>query len=666
MTSMKNAADDRDSAHVQQGGEVADPTADAPRHFILGTAGHIDHGKTSLVRALTGTDPDRLPEEQRRGMTIELGFAELAIGDLRFGIVDVPGHERFVRTMVSGATGIDIAVLVVAADDSVMPQTIEHLEILRLLGVERMVVALTKIDAVDDEMAELVSEEIRESLHETPFAGATVCPVSSVTGEGLEAFKETLVAIAKTIRRSNAKGPFRLAIDRVFTVPGRGTVVTGSALRGRVTAGDALELLPSGETVRIRDLQAHGSHQNELLAGQRSALNLGGVERDQVRRGMELATPGYVPPSHLLDVRIRSLKSFGRSLKSGATVRLEIGTMEAPVRVVLLESRTLEPGATEYAQLRCGQPVTSTYGQRFILRDENATRTLGGGVVLRPAARRRRRAIEAERQALARLESGTPRERVEEVLRDGGFAPIGDLRLCSRTGVEPDELPALRDELVRSARWQRIGNTETFVVPAVIDDLCDRLAAWLNRFHAKNPGTPGRSADSVLGWLERLTSKPLARPLLEEAVRRGTVKRFGTFVCLPAFAPKLSAAEEKTYANLVGTIQRGGFQPATLEELAGTVAGELKRLERLATLAVATGELVRVAGPIYLHAESERKLREAVAGLVATSGGVTVSQVREALNSSRKFVVPFLEYLDRVGYTKRMGDQRVLAAGAAS
>lgn len=643
----------------------ANSSGGARRHFIIGTAGHIDHGKTSLVRALTGTDPDRLPEERRRGMTIELGFAELSVGDIRFGVVDVPGHERFVRTMVSGATGIDIAVLIVAADDSVMPQTVEHLEILRLLGVRRMVVALTKADAVDGEMVELVAEEIGELLQSTPFSGAAICPVSSITGVGLERLKETLAAVAGTIPVEGTAGPFRMAIDRVFSVPGRGTVVTGSALSGWVRAGDTLELLPAGASVRVRDLQTHGSQHAELRRGQRSALNLGGVDREKVGRGMELAAPGYLPVSRRIDVRMDCLASYGRALKSGATVRLEIGTMEAAVRVALLEGGTLEPGESSYAQLRSGQSVVSSYGQRFIVRDENATRTIGGGTVLRPAARRRRRTVDAERQALERLEKGTPEERVEEALRDCGFAEITDLRLCAHTGVLPEALGGIREALARSGALRRVGAAETFVASAVVDDLCDRLTAWLQRFHEQNPGAPGRSVDSVLGWLERHTSRALARALLDEAVGRGVVKPFGAFACLPAFAPKLSSAEEKAYANLIRAIREGGFQPPTLEELAGSAAGELKRLERLATLAVASGEMVRIVGTIYLHRESERRLRETVARLISTAGDVAVSQVRSELNSSRKFVVPFLEYLDRIGYTERVGDQRRLAGGYA-
>ncbi len=363
----------------------------ARQYHILGTAGHIDHGKTSLVRALTGVDTDRLPEEQHRGMTIELGFADLTVEEMRFGIVDVPGHERFVKTMVAGATGIDMALLVVAADDSVMPQTIEHVEILNLLGVRRGVVAITKIDLVDPEMVELVADEVTELLASTPLAEAPIRLVSSTTGVGVEALKETLHDVAQGIEPASSQWPFRMTVDRVFTVQGRGTVVTGSALRGSVSAGDTLEVWPGGRTCRVRDLQTHGVHRDSLMRRQRVAINVSGIDRASVPRGSELATPGYLTASHLVDVRLECLSSSPRPLKSTSTVRLGVGTAEVPVRVVLLGRSMLEPGQSGYAQLRSGQPLTTTYGQRFILRDETAVRTIGGGIVLRPVAGRKRR-----------------------------------------------------------------------------------------------------------------------------------------------------------------------------------------------------------------------------------------------------------------------------------
>jgi selenocysteine-specific elongation factor len=574
--------------------------------------------------------------------------------------------------MVAGATGIDIALLVVAADDSVMPQTVEHLEILRLLGIERAVVAITKCDMVDAPMVELVQEEVRELLRGGPQAGsgaaesgladAEIVAVSSVTGFGLDELRQAILRASNGVVRPATSTPFRMAVDRVFTVQGRGTVVTGSVLRGRVCPGDALEVFPGKLACRVRDMQTHGAAEQELARGQRAALNLGGTTREEIARGSELATPGYLEPSHILDVKLDYLGTCDKLLRSAQKGRLEMGTAEVPVRVVLHEGDRLAPGQSAYAQLRSGEPIVSAYGQRFILRDESAVRTLGGGRVLRPVTRRRR-ADEGETVAsLKRLDSGDAVARVEEVLRVSGFRTPTALQICLRAGVEVDEVPGLLERLERDGRWQRVGGTETRATPGAMEDLAARLLAWLERYHRSHPELPGRSADSAIGWLERVTGqKALARPFLEDLLRRKVVSRLGKFVAKPSFAPSLSGADEKLLAEMIEEIRRGEFQPPALNELRSAATADKKRIGRLATLAMAMGELVSIDGAIYLHSANEAKLRSVVAEAISREGAVTVSQVREALQTSRKYAVPFLEYLDRVGFTKRVGDQRILS-----
>lgn len=637
------------------------------KHYILGTAGHIDHGKTSLVRALTGTDTDRLPEEQRRGMTIELGFAELTLGDekhpegpCRLGIVDVPGHEKFIRTMVAGATGVDIGLLVVAADDSVMPQTIEHIEIFQLLGINRGIVAITKIDTVDTEMVELVIDDVKRLLKDSQYQVSAYCPVSSITLEGIENLKQAILDTTQDLKHKTIQTPFRLPIDRVFTVQGRGTVVTGSAMRGSVRSGDILEVLPTGDTCRVRDLQTHGHHCDNLLRGQRCAINISGIDRDQIQRGMELATPGYLQPSHLLDVRLKCLSSYGRELKSSTMIRLELATTEITARVVLMETSKLQPGESGFAQLRCSEPIATVYGQRFIIRDENAVRTIGGGTILRPVARRKKIQQQDDIQSLSKLESSTKEDRVEQVLTQVGFSKPSDLHLCAQAGVELNELDELTNKLISQKRWSAIQGTEIFVTPDAIEKIKVRLLRWLERFHQKNPQSPGRSSDSVLGWLERMTTRSVAKPLIDQFVKNHELKWFGRFICLPAFAPKLNASDEKILATIIDEIRKGEFQPPSIEKLTTRCGVDKKRMDRLITLAVAMGEIIKIDNHIYLHTDTQQQLRESVADLIGQQGHVTVAQVREALGSSRKFVVPFLEYLDRVGYTHRKGDHRIL------
>ncbi len=633
---------------------------DTTQHCILGTAGHIDHGKTSLVKALTGIDAYRLPEEKRRGMTIELGFAEMHIGHVQFGVVDVPGHERFVKTMVAGATGIDVALLVVAADDSVMPQTREHVEILHLLGITQGVVAVTKIDTVESDMVEMVVEEVRELLAGSPLAEAPICPVSSITDEGIDTLRQTLVEVAGHAKRDHHPSPFRMCIDRVFTVPGRGTVVTGSVIRGMVSAGDALEVWPCGDTCRVRSLQAHGASFDMLEQGRRAAINLSGIDREALQRGSELATPGYLEPIRLVDVKLTYLSSNPKPLKSTQIVRMGIGTTELAVRAVLLKEKQLVPGQAGYAQLRSGQAFVATYGQRFILRDETASRTIGGGVVLRMSARRQRASVEDNIAALTALETGDDTERIAQVLREYRFTKPADLHVCARTAVALEQLSTNYQQLKADGRWIPIPTSQVRATPGAIDDLCIRLTRWLKRYHDRHGDEPGRATDAVIGWLGRLSRPSLAKPLFDLFVKRKAVKPFGRFTCLPEFAPTLSKADEQHLMALIGEMQRGGFQPPALSALAIAKTVDRKRIEKLATLAVAMGDLKKIEAKIFLHTESEQALRNTVSRLIQTHESVTIAQVREALNSSRKFVVPFMEYLDRIGFTKRTGDARIL------
>lgn len=593
-------------------------------------------------------------------MTIELGFAELQVDDMHFGIVDVPGHERFVRTMVAGATGMDLVMLVVAADDSVMPQTVEHVEILRLLGVRHGVVVVSKIDMTDRELLPFVAEEIGTLLLDTPLADWPVCPVSSVTGEGLDSLRRTLADVARRLEREQRTGPFRMAVDRVFTVAGRGTVLTGSVLSGEVHVGDTLEVFPGGHECRVRDLQSHGTAHGALGYGRRAAINVSGIDRELIDRGSELATPGYLEPSRVLDVEVELLTSLERPLKSATTLRLCMGARESAARIVWLNGDEHSAGAQAFAQLRCGVERTTVYGQRFILRDETASRTLGGGQVLRPISRRRRRHVQMDVEALTRLRDGDELARVEEVLRAAPFARVTELHLSARSGVPVDGLPHAMQQLEASGRWVRLPGTNIEATPSALEDLGLLLDAWLRRHHRAHPDAPGRPADAVLGWLDRVAGRGMGRELFNHYARRGTVKPLGAFVCVPEFAPKLSKADEKLFGAMVDAIRDGVFQPPTTDALCTSLGADRKRVERLTTLAVVMGELVRIDADIYLYTQVESRLREVVIAAIRERGPLTVSELRDVIGSTRKYLVPFVEYLDRVGVTRRVDDRRTL------
>jgi selenocysteine-specific elongation factor len=637
-----------------------DRTAAARRHLILGTAGHIDHGKTSLVKALTGVDTDRLPEEQARGMTIELGFAGLDLGDIHLGVVDVPGHEKFVRTMVAGATGIDLVMLLVAADDSVMPQTREHVDILQLLGVRHGVVAVSKCDLVDDDMAGLVTDEVRALLADTSLAGAAIVRVSAHTGAGLEELKNALREQAQAVPERAESAIFRLAIDRVFTIHGRGTVVTGSATSGRVSVGASLELLPRRLPCKVRGLQSHHDQADSLGLGERVALNLSGLERTDVERGDELATPGSLTPGRAIDVHLQALAANPRPLRSQLIVRLCMGTAEHRVRLKLLEPGPLPPGARSFARLLSPVPLAAAWGQRYIVRDDANARTLGGGVVLRPLTRRGRVAQADDLQGLATLLSGGERDRLAEVLRFEAVPEPTEVQLACMSGADVRRIPGLLATLRAEGAILKLGERGPWVAAARLRACREQTLSWLRRHHGRHVNEPGCPSDALQGWMKRRWGPAVAEHLFEN-LRSTDLRIFGRYCALAEFAPQLSADEERLLAWLVETIGAAGCQPPAAAELGASRGLAAAKLKKLVKIAVATGQLVQINPEIMLHQQTFERMKILLAEKMAGSDGVTVAEIRNLIDSSRKFVVPIVEHLDRIGFTRRIGDKRVLA-----
>lgn len=630
--------------------------------LILGTAGHIDHGKSSLVKALTGTDPDRLPEEQRRGMTIELGFAHLDVTAggqaFRFGIVDVPGHEKFVRTMVAGATGIDVALLVVAADDGWMPQTQEHADILDLLGVECGIVAVTKCDAVAPERVAAVRSEIAEQTRGRVLANWPVYETSARTGAGVDELRSALAEAAAALDAEEASSIFRLAIDRVFAVHGRGTVVTGSVLSGHVRPGDDLELLPPGAACKVREVQTHGQMVDDAVGGQRAALNLTGIDREAIDRGMELATPGYLAASRYLDARVRLLGSVERGLKSHRRVRLLIGTSEAMATLVLIGTESIGPGDAAFAQLRVHRPVVGGFGQRFILRDETATTTIGGGEIIRPQARRVRPKQAATVTSFEAAASENAEVRLAEALRDVGFASAGETQLAGRIGVEPDAIAPLLRQLADSDALVTIGNGR--VHRDTMGGILHRAEAMLQRHHASKPGEPGMQRDKLVGWIGARSAPNLGKALLAELESRGIVVERGPYRAHRDFRPTLSIEDETAMANIVKEIEAAGFDPPAWDKLKAVRAVSKQRARALADIAKTDPRLVSYAMGFFISAAAMDRFREAVASLGDNGRRFKLADVRDKSGQSRRVVQPLLEHLDRVGFTKRVGDERVL------
>ncbi len=632
--------------------------------LILGTAGHIDHGKTALVKALTGTDTDRLPEEKRRGITIELGFAELPLGEYRLGIVDVPGHERFVRNMLAGATGTDLALLVVAADESVKPQTREHLEILRLLELETGVIALTKCDLAEPDWIELVEQEVRELVADTFLAGAPLVRTSATTGLGLDQLRAALAAAAKVAAervRRRPMGPFRMAVDHAFSVAGHGTVVTGSVVSGRVQVGDELVVQPGEMRVRIRGLENFGRSVEEVHRGQRAAINLAGTHPEQLDRGHELATPGHLVPSRRLSVRMNLLRSAPRPLKNRARVRLHVGTAKLMARVVLLDRDRLVPGDWAPAQLFLSRPAVTTWSQPFVLRSESPVVTIGGGQVLDPDAPKLRRGEEPTLKRLADLRSENPINRASAALLFAGWrnwrpedlartAGIDDIEGACRALVERGDLVEIVVSPTRTIRIHRL----------VLDELSERVEAVLRKMHQQYPLRLLLDRSQMASRFAYLESDALVDALLERMATAGRITLGERGVALAGHGPQLSAGERELLERIVQIYRQSAYQPPSVEQLKARISRNQAAMPELIRLAAADGRLVKISAEFYLDAELEQQMRTTLAQRLSGGKGLTVSQIREILDTTRKYAVPLCEYLDRIGFTERRGDLRVL------
>jgi selenocysteine-specific elongation factor len=636
------------------------------RDLILGTAGHIDHGKTSLVKALTGIDCDRLPEEKARGITIDIGFAHLELDGVRLGIVDVPGHERFVKNMLAGATGIDLALLVVAADDSVMPQTREHLEILKLLGVRHGLIALTKADLVDETTREVVSLEIRELVKGSFLESAPIIATSAHTGMGIAELKAALAKGCGAVGADRGAGWFRLPIDRSFTVQGHGTVVTGSVVSGSAALGDEVEWHRGDGTtdlVRIRGLNNHGKPVEEVHRGQRAAVNLAGVPHEQVRRGQELARPGYLAPSKVLTVRLLASAETRHPLKHRLPLRLHVGTAEVMATVSLLDADSLNPGELGLAQLFLTEPVTAVWGQPLVLRDSSAEHTLGGGQVVQPTATKvRRRHVEAIEQ-IEKLWSDSPDTRALAVAWFAGFHGFAPADLVREAGIGPEEVEATAARLVAGGKLSELalGSNRRLLVNAErVGELEARVLDALAALHAENPLVTNHDRQKVLARLDYVGDDQLLQAVADRLIKAKRLVGDARRIARADFKPKLSANQRKLKDKIVEAHAAAGFAPPEPKEFANQAGGNAAALKDIFEVACAEGLLVRVTDDIYLSAEAEAEMRRRVRERLSGGPGATVAEIRDLLGTTRKFAVPVCEYLDRIGLTRREGDLRVL------
>ncbi|MCM0080780.1 selenocysteine-specific translation elongation factor [Geomonas sp. Red32] len=635
------------------------------KHLILGTAGHIDHGKTSLVKALTGIDTDRLKEEKARGITIELGFAHLELpGGLRFGIVDVPGHERFVRAMVAGVGGMDLVLLVIAADEGIMPQTREHLEICQLLGVKRGMVVLTKKDLVDPDWLDLVAEEVREYLAGSFLEGAPIVPVSSRTGEGIDLLKEELVKMAGEIEQKRVDAPFRLPVDRVFTVTGFGTVVTGTLLSGAISVGEEVEVLPAGLPCRVRGVQSFGSKVDKGGAGERLAVNLQGVEHTQVERGDVVVPKGLYRPTTAVDVRINHLASAAKDLKHRATVRLHSATYEVQAQVSLFDRPSLAPGDSAYAQLRLARPVLLLPGDPFVLRTYSPQATLGGGTVLDPAPPRRRRRSAEALALLEATEAGVDQDRIRLLVESSILSGISIQEMVNRSGMSAKRIEAaLAPLLSAGAIIQVVKEPRIFLGRDAFATLKKRLAGELNDFLVENPMQEGIGKEELKSRIPRRSDARFFGPLLASMEKDGVAVSDRDIVKIPGRKAGVTGAQADLQGMLEEALKKGWSEPPTLKELGELMGCGEKQVLEHANMLVREGRVVKVKSDVFYAPGPVAELREKLVSYLKEHGEILPPQFRELTGLSRKFMIPLLEYFDQEKVTIRVGDKRTLRRG---
>lgn len=628
------------------------------RHLTLGTAGHIDHGKTTLVRALTGVDTDRLAEEKRRGITIDLGFARMPLaGGIELGVVDVPGHEAFVRNMLAGATGIDLVLLVVAADEGVMPQTREHLAIVELLGVRGGVVAITKTDLVDPDWLDLVGAELKERLANTPFAAAPLVPVSAETGAGLDELRSALCRVAAAVADRDVGNLFRLPVDRVFTVRGTGTVVTGTLWSGRIARDETVRLLPSGDTARVRGIQVHGRDVTEATAGQRVALALVGVGRDDITRGCTLVGDRAWEPSRMLTVRLRTLADTGWAIEQRQRIRFHLGTAEVMGRVMVLDGPGIAPGDTGWAQLRLEAPIVARAGDRFVVRSYSPVTTIAGGIVLEPVPPKRRRLEAADRARLETAVAGSAPDGVAALAELAAWAgsPI------ERLSIESPQSPATIAATVDRLDGERLIRAGGRIFAAAIAERAEALFLdTIDAAHAAQPLRPGMDREELRRALPTDAPAELREWTLARMLDRGVLAARGGLVARTGFRPHMNQEQQGIRDRILAILEGGGLTPPPLSEMPPALR-EHRDFPALVRLLEYEDRIAALTPDLYLVRSAINDAVETVRRVLGAGPGFTPAEFKTVLPVSRKYLIPLLEYFDRTGITARRGDSRVLA-----
>ena len=632
------------------------------KQMILGTAGHIDHGKTSLVKALTGTDTDRLKEEKLRGITIELGFASIDLpSGQHLGIVDVPGHEKFVKNMVAGASGIDLVAMVIAADEGVMPQTREHMEICTLLGVQHGMVVLTKIDMVEEEWLELVKDDIAQFTRDSFLQGAPIMAVSSVTGEGIPQLIEALDNLCREIPARESTGLFRLPVDRVFTMRGFGTVITGTLVSGKISVGEAVQIYPADITSKVRGLQVHGQSVETASAGLRTAINFQGLDREMVSRGDVLARPKSLTNTYMVDLETHFLNSNKKPIKNRTRVRFHTGTSEILGVLVLLDREELKPGESAVTQVRLDQPVALVRDDRYVLRSYSPIRTIGGGAVLNPVPSKHKRLKRTVVEGLGAIIQAAPADLILHHLREAGYGGVSHNHLLLMTNLPEKRLEQFMQEYlskrlaVLADRDQRIylhgDNFERFK---------EAFTAALQAYHGRHPLKPGMPKEELKSKYRTEMENKLFTLALAQLVKEGRIVQEGDIIHLANHKVSLAVDQQDLRKKILSAYRQSALMPPYFRELAKTLKVTPDQVQGVLQLLLREGHLIKVKEDLYYHHQVLEKLKTQLVAHIQEKGEISTPEFKDMTGASRKFVIPLLEYFDHTNLTIRVGDIRKL------
>lgn len=626
---------------------------------IIGTAGHVDHGKTSLIRALTGIDADRLSEEKKRGITIDLGFAHIDFPDgSQAGIIDVPGHEKFIKNMLAGAAGIDLVLMVIAADEGIMPQTREHLDILSLLEAKNGIVVLTKSDMVEPDWLEFMKDEVKNGLKDTFLQDAPIMAVSAQTGYGIKELKDLLFEMLKNAPQKPETSYFRLPVDRIFSVDGFGAVITGTLIEGSIKVGDNLMLYPSGTPTKARNIQVHSQNVEEAFSGQRTAVNLAGLKKTDIKRGNILAAADSVAITNFVDVKINSLPNSSRTIKNNSNLHFHHGSCELTAKVILMDCDELFPGKSAYAQLRCSDNFAVKAGDHFVLRFLSPLETIAGGVILNTNPPKRKRLTENASKSLICEENGTQNEKVDSIICDCNCEPISVEEIALKLNLMPQETADICKKLVHKKSITELSDN-LFIHKEEIERIKNIAKLLLEKFHEEFPLKKGIKREELRTKLRPNLQIQYMDRILNQLINQGILKENDGYISLADFEIKVNDSSQKVYDEILSTFLTSGFTPPTPDEVALKYP-KIKNTSQMLSKMITDGELIRLSEKIYMSKAKVDQALEIVKKLYNEKNEIILSDFRDQLQTSRKFALAILEYFDNKKITKKNGDSRTL------